>query len=126
MLLISPAIDHSCRPRETLQLHSCSLKKSSRSGFCSFLSSIKVKARLFISCVTATNVKRLFKFKSKLGLTEFIYFMNVLPSQFQSIEYSSGNSISGRQPPVKKKTSLQYGFSLQIKHQWRSKIKITI
>ena len=48
-------------------------------------------------------LKHLLVFKSKLGLTEFIYFMNVLPRQFQSIEYSSGNSVSVRQPPVKKK-----------------------
>ena len=70
-------------------------------------------------------LKRLFQFKSELGPTEFIYFVNVLPRQFQSIEYSSENSVSVRQPPVKK-TSLQYGFSLQIEHQWPSKIKITI
>ena len=41
------------------------------------------------------------------------------------IEYISRNSVSVRQLPVKK-TSLQYGFSLQVKHQWPSKIKITI
>ena len=58
-------------------------------------------------------------------MTEFIYFMNVLPRQFQSIEYISRDGVLVRQPPVKK-TSLQYGFSLQIKHQWPSKIKITI
>ena len=39
-------------------------------------------------------LKHLFQFKSKLGLTEFIYFMNVLSRQFQSIEHSSGNSVS--------------------------------
>ena len=66
-------------------------------------------------------LKRLSQFKSKLGLTEFIYFMNVLPRQFQPIEYSSGNSVSVRQPRVKK-TSLPDGFSMQIKHQWPSKI----
>ena len=35
--------------------------------------------------------------------------MNVLPKQFQSIEYTSGNSVSVRQPPVKN-TGLQFGF----------------
>ena len=50
--------------------------------------------------------------------------MIVLPRQFQSLsEYISRNGVSVKQPPVKK-TGLQYGFSLQIKHQWPSKIKI--
>ena len=89
------------------------------------MSSIKLTEQDFLSTVIATNVKRLLEFKSKLGLTELINFMNVLPRQLQWIEYNSANSFSGRQLPVKK-SSLQYDFSLQIKHQWLSKIKITI
>ena len=52
-------------------------------------------------------------------------FHKCSPNTVSIIEYISGNNVSLRQRSVKK-TTFHYSFSLQIKHQWPSKIKITI
>ena len=52
-------------------------------------------------------------------------FHKCSPKTVSIIEYISGNNVSLRQSTVKK-TTFHYSFSLQIKHQWPSKIKITI